>query len=634
MSSSHDNPSSSGSGGIRLPPISFLSGHSSGNKLPSASNLGIASFLNNPSPPKLGPSEEEQERKRVKLEQEQQAGLSQQIQPQQHQLQTPQQHQQPPPQLQPQPQPQQQYPPYLPHGYINAYGAPHQAPPTMTFTHPHAEQQPQQQHQIHQQQVSQSPTTERAITQSPPVQKKDAQTTQSPESLTQQHNQSHHHHHRHHHSHSPHHHHQHHHHVHHPHQLPTAESASIPHIHSGNHIHILSPSGQVKTEKSEKVEKVNKQEKGKSKSPIETSKALLEKKEQPVAVIEKSAEPPKQKAADQLAPVQKTRRKIIKREFVPPVVLNVGPILELIHESFPERHFLGTIIYNPTTTWSNLQTSNLYGLKREHQERFSELKEEFETRSKDPFFRKKYIPSIPPLSNEYINSVVEVKIPYQHIDKFRHQFDKSVVLKREVWGGASGVYTDDSDILTVLAHQGFFRNSINLRQWNPKWEASDIIKPLNSFVADESNDVTKAAKENADQEIYKAQESNEEILGDLSVEVLLLPPLPEYHGYYANGINARSWISSNKHNGLSIAIYNVKWESSGAHARDKSVFKKYESELRQDSIDNDEVLVGRKGWSFDYACYKHLKEKYSALEKKGKSKDIEGLPEPATTPAA
>lgn len=95
-------------------------------------------------------------------------------------------------------------------------------------------------------------------------------------------------------------------------------------------------------------------------------------------------------------------------------------------------------------------------------------------------------------------------------------------------------------------HLGLFNNTIDLSIWNKKWTTKDLIKPLQSQL-DNNDDGTNLG---IDKDVY----------GDLSVEILLLPNLPKYYGFYQNGINSRSWLTS-YHSGLSFAVYNVKWET-------------------------------------------------------------------------
>lgn len=248
--------------------------------------------------------------------------------------------------------------------------------------------------------------------------------------------------------------------------------------------------------------------------------------------------------------------------------LVINEIKKLFKNSFLQRVYLGSIIYNSTTTWSNLQISHLHGLKSEHRKRFIEIKYAFEERLKDHNQQKKYIPIIPPLDNVYINSLIEIKIPFRHIFKFKTEFHTIIEKKREVWGGLNGIYTDDSDILCILSHLGFFNNSINLTQWNNEWSKEDIIIPLNSTA---KNCINSVFKNKVDQ-----------IHGDLSVEILLLPKLSSYYGFYANGINSRSWTGSNKHSGLSIAVYNIKWQNINSYLMEKQFVQMYRKELLND----------------------------------------------------
>ncbi|KAI5951640.1 hypothetical protein KGF54_004714 [Candida jiufengensis] len=268
--------------------------------------------------------------------------------------------------------------------------------------------------------------------------------------------------------------------------------------------------------------------------------------------------------------------------------LNIEPIENIIKELFPHRRFLGTITYNPTTTWETIQTSNLYGISKQLHQRFEEIKKNYIKRlnNHDQILYKKYIPCIPPLPKEYINSIIEIKIPYRFIIEFKQDLNNEI-LNRELWGGASGIYTDDSDILQVLLHMGFFNNTINLKVWNKKWNSKDIIKPI-YFENYESLKIKRTSsdknKENQEENPKENQEENntnkeeiqmidDEVYGDLSVQILLLPPLPKYYGFFANGINSRSWNieqpKNQQHNGLSFVIYNINWEKRNSFLQNK-----------------------------------------------------------------
>lgn len=427
---------------------------------------------------------------------------------------------------------------------------------------------------------------------------------------------------------NPHHHHHHHHH-HHVHRNSPGESSpnGIPHIHDGNHVQALArgeedtPEAKQRdvTQNSENRIGPHRSHEIKKEEDITTEKSELNSRKadgnEQVPNLEKNQ--PEQHDEDktndsqianditessenvvEIAPKSSQRIKSQR------VSIDKSQLLEILKELFPHRHNLGTLVYNPTTTWSTLQTAQLTGLKPEHHERFQQLKEDYEDKLKEEYFRNnfKYIPMIPPLSNDYINYLLEIKIPYKFIKLFKEDLDDgNIPLKRQIWGGASGIYTDDSDILLVLTHLGLFSGNVDLTEWNEKWTSDDIITPL-----DAKNDAS-------------------EIHGDLSVTILLLPPLPEYHGYYANGINSKPWIRYNKHNGLSYAVYDVKWEGYGSYLRDKTLFKRYQTELYEDIETTKEELSTKKGWSFNFAYYKQLKHKFETLDKQTPEKSIKDL---------
>lgn len=279
------------------------------------------------------------------------------------------------------------------------------------------------------------------------------------------------------------------------------------------------------------------------------------------------------------------------------VQLDKLPILEILSTYFPERKFLGGLIYNSTTSWSNIQLKSLIGLKPQYLNRLEEIKQNFLDRVKEEGqnLTIKYILVIPPLNNEYINHLIEVRIPYRYIKIFREQFEEVHQVKRQLWGGGSGIYLDDLDLLAVLAHQGLFDNNINLSEWNAAWQQNDLIIPTN-LVYDE------------ELKIYN---------GDLNVSILLLPGLPNYKGYTQNGINSRSWMPSNKnqiHSRLSYCVFDTKWEQSGSYLKDYKYRHLVEEELQNDLKLIENNLLTEKGWQFNLDYYKKLKQKFDNLQ--------------------
>lgn len=265
-----------------------------------------------------------------------------------------------------------------------------------------------------------------------------------------------------------------------------------------------------------------------------------------------------------------------------------------IEELFPNKRHLGTIVYNPTTTWSTLQIDQMHGLKPEDKSRLLEIKQEYEHRVSQTYTKEEhmYIPVIPPLPESYVNSFVEVKIPYKYVkEHIILSMSGKVQRRRELWGGLSDIYTDDSDILSVLTHLGLFNNSLDLSATNPSWAHKDVIRPL---------------------KVYHDEDGFE--LLDLSVTILLLPPLLRYHGFYRNGINSRSWLGDSSHDGLSYGVFNLKWETLLTFIDERNLYK---WSLKEDAIDRDyekKLLESGSGWNFDRNHYKELKERYLKLD--------------------
>lgn len=408
---------------------------------------------------------------------------------------------------------------------------------------------------------------------------------------------------------------------HHHHHIQVNDNEPIPHIHAGTHIILERPreiqeqsrppvaDDGVKVEPTvpaSEAEKpapelvpVSEEQVGPSEpepepeNPIEPEKPTDS--ENPSEQTEPTKSVDEKKSAEQ--PVEqsdpKARSKspqLTDSQTVAQILLPVEPveiksqIQSIIAELFPLRRHLGALVYNPTTTWLTLQTSQLTGLKDEHFEKFEELREAYREKSKDEYYKPKYIPVIPPLPVDYINHLLEIKIPYRFVKSFIEDLlPEEIPRRRRLWGGNNGIYTDDSDILTVLAHLGFFNDNLDLTTWNPTWTKQDVVYPL----INQDNDIK----------------------GDLSVTILLLPALSSYKSVYANGINSRPWDQYNKHNGLSISVFNVKWELEGSFIRDKQFFKRYETEITYDT-----KYLKQSEWKFDYKYYKQLKEKYEKLE--------------------
>lgn len=102
----------------------------------------------------------------------------------------------------------------------------------------------------------------------------------------------------------------------------------------------------------------------------------------------------------------------------------------------------------------------------------------------------------------YLNSLVQVRIAHRWLSR-----KNRLVSQRALWG--SGVYTEDSDLVAALYHDGRIGN----------------------------------------QKIGEPE-------GDLFVSVILLPPIRGYKGSYMNGIMSRTWNAP--HDGVSFMISNIR----------------------------------------------------------------------------
>ena len=111
--------------------------------------------------------------------------------------------------------------------------------------------------------------------------------------------------------------------------------------------------------------------------------------------------------------------------------------------------------------------------------------------------------------DDYLNSVVKVRVARRYITPNHEPYQR-----RAVWG--TSVYTDDSDIVASLFHEGYLQDT----------------EPL--FTAG----------------------------SDLLVSVLILPPLKKYTGSTRHGLNSRTWITP--HDGTSYKILAVDEISRGS----------------------------------------------------------------------
>ncbi|KAM9933867.1 hypothetical protein OXX80_006527 [Metschnikowia pulcherrima] len=281
-------------------------------------------------------------------------------------------------------------------------------------------------------------------------------------------------------------------------------------------------------------------------------------------------------------------------------------IYDQLAKDFPHRRHLGMIVYNPTTRWETLQFEQLHGLSEHDMRRLRSLRAEFLEHTREIGYGEKtaYVPIIPPLSEAYINNLLEVKIPYKFIKNFHENLARGVVEReRKLWGGYAGIYTDDSDLLHVLCHLGLFNGKLDLTECNSEWTERDVTRPAH------------------------VQEDDDGVeLLDLSVTILLLPGLVQYRGFCRNGLNSRSWVDKPAHSGLSIAVYNVKWETVFSALGERALSKRAAKEYMDDKISSAEFSAQKNGWSFDSALYQTLRKKMRAAKSTDSSAAADHVP--------
>lgn len=237
------------------------------------------------------------------------------------------------------------------------------------------------------------------------------------------------------------------------------------------------------------------------------------------------------------APAPGAATALARQRGVAAVSFNRAALTAQLAAYFPDRRHLGTLVYNPTTTWLTLQFERLVGLKTPHLQYFKELQQRYLDKLHDAAFvaPTKYIPLLPPLPVEYCNSLIEVKVPHRFL-RDRGTFGAT---QRQLWGGAGGIYTDDSDLLAVLQHLGALDGAADLSAWNDGWRPGAV--PTD---------------------------------GDLAVTLLVLPPLEEYRGDFAHGVHPRAWTHARRaHNGLSFAVYDIRRQPLNAYLADPHLYK-------------------------------------------------------------
>lgn len=148
----------------------------------------------------------------------------------------------------------------------------------------------------------------------------------------------------------------------------------------------------------------------------------------------------------------------------------------------------------------------------------------------------------------HVDCTVQVLIPRKHLRKESNL----LVQRREIWG--TDIYTDDSDIVSVLYHTGVLPT---------RAQVDAFYSALRAQEEGNADDTTDGHLEDEhpvtvgpNSHLVTSTSDNEQIYGDCLVTLRALPKLTEYTGCYRNGINSRSW---KHHDGGSYAIQKVEF---------------------------------------------------------------------------
>ncbi|KAH3669150.1 hypothetical protein WICMUC_004989 [Wickerhamomyces mucosus] len=185
-----------------------------------------------------------------------------------------------------------------------------------------------------------------------------------------------------------------------------------------------------------------------------------------------------------------------------------------------KRLYLGSILYTPFPTKSTYKQLSIF------------------TNHNIEDDDNKIVPLLPEL-NLFINSIITIRIPSYYITDLANNKN---FIDRNIWG--TDIYTDDSDILLILKHNGFIpiQNS----------ELENLIpQNLNKSTPGNIDNFT-----NIKQTVSNFNQFINILSGDIHVDLIILPRLIKYQGIYRNGLNSRSW---NNHDGVSIAIHGIRY---------------------------------------------------------------------------
>ncbi|KAH3661693.1 hypothetical protein OGAPHI_006543 [Ogataea philodendri] len=320
-------------------------------------------------------------------------------------------------------------------------------------------------------------------------------------------------------------------------------------------------------------------------------------------IIDPNATVPQETSLVQ-APSPKPAPVETRREFKPREITIDSKETLLLAASFPRKH-LGSIIYQEYPT-KETRCMYLENIDPVHQQ------EDFHIPNQ---LVSKRIELLPAYFANYINCTVDIRIPYKSIPDNINVFD------RRIWG--TDIYTDDSDIVAILYHCGVLQSadptgaddndSTRAPEKSEKSGESEQDKESGAVpFSSHTGAITPGNLDNIHN--VSKPDVNPDEANDLVVTLIILPRLGVYQGSYRNHYNSRTWGQNGAyHNGVSIALYGVRWCRLGGSydGLNTGSFRKrllnermeVSQKLLKTSQPNDSV----SGWTVDRKFYKEFK---------------------------
>lgn len=293
--------------------------------------------------------------------------------------------------------------------------------------------------------------------------------------------------------------------------------------------------------------------------------------------------------SEPLPPSKPRTEKFVKRE----IIIDNNEVLNFASK-FPRKH-LGSLLYTPYPTRSTHRQLSVF--------------QPSEYNTPEPNDKDTEIVPLLPEMREYINSIVTVRILSYQINDLQNNKN---YLNRAIWG--TDIYTDDSDVLLILKHNGFLPNIDN--------ELENTINSGANYRATEKRTPgNQTQPQNIDQTVNNFRHFVNIIGGDIHVDLIILPTLNSYKGIYRNGVNSRDWKTG--HDGVSIAIHGVRYgeiNSAVENINNIDVKKRKIEQINEMRETPVEILDNGGKWKLNYEAWKKIKLQIELEKSKKKDK--------------